>query len=99
MRLLRSCFNSVPYDAEKQDEAHYNTMFYLIFRLAAAYDVRTEERSAAGRCDALVETKDSVFLFEFKLQGTAQEALAQIDERGYLIPDEAGAKRLYKIGA
>ena len=99
MRLLRSFFSSIPYDAERQDEAHYKTMFYLIFRLAAAFAVRTEERSAAGRCDALVETRDAVYLFEFKLRGTAQEALAQIDERGYMIPYEAGGKKLYKIGA
>ena len=99
MQLLRSFFSSTPYDAERQDEAHYKTMFYLIFRLATAFEVRTEERSAVGRCDAVVETKDAVFVFEFKLRGTAQEALEQIDERGYAIPYEAGAKRLYKIGA
>ena len=99
MRLLRSFFSSIPYDAEKQDEDHFKTVFYLLFSLALEFEVRTEERSAAGRCDAVVETKDAVFVFEFKLTGTAGEALAQIDERGYLIPDEAGAKRLYKIGA
>ena len=99
MQLLRGFFSSVPYDAERQDEAHYKTMFYLIFRLAAAFDVRTEERSAAGRCDAVMETEDAVYVFEFKLKGTAQEALAQIDERGYMIPYEAGGKKLYKIGA
>ena len=99
MQLLRSFFSSIPYDAERQDEAHYKTMFYLIFRLAAAFEVRTEERSAAGRCDALVETKDAVYLFEFKLHGSAQEALAQIDDKGYMIPYEAGGKHLYKIGA
>ncbi len=99
MQLLRSFFSSIPYDAEKQNEAHYKTIFYLIFRLAAAFDVRTEERSAAGRCDALVETRDAIYVFEFKLKGTAQEALAQIDDKGYLIPYEAGEKRLYKIGA
>jgi hypothetical protein len=99
MQLLRGFFSSVPYDAERQDAAHYKTMFYLIFRLAAAFDMRTEERSAAGRCDAVMETEDAVYVFEFKLKGTAQEALAQIDERGYMIPYEAGGKKLYKIGA
>ena len=98
MQLLRSFFSSTPYDAERQDEAHYKTIFYLIFRLAVSFNVRTEERSAAGRCDAVVETKDAVYVFEFKLKGTAQEALAQIDGRGYLIPYAAGGKRLYKIG-
>ena len=99
MQLLRSFFSSIPYDAEKQDEDHFKTVFYLLFSLALEFQVRTEERSAAGRCDAVLETDDAVFVFEFKLRGTAQEALEQIDDRGYLIPYEAGAKRLYKIGA
>ena len=72
-------------------------MFYFIFRLASAFNVRTEECSAAGRCDALVETADAIYVFEFKLKGTAEEALAQIDEKGYLIPYQAGNKKLYKI--
>ena len=61
--------------------------------------MHTEERSAAGRYDALVENKGLRYVFEFKLQGTAQEALEQNDDRDYLIPYEAGTKRLYKIGA
>ena len=99
MRLLRSFLASIPYDAEKQDEHHYKTVFYLIFTLATAFAVRTEERSAAGRSDVVVETRDAVYVFEFKLRGTAREALAQIDGKGYMIPYEAGGKRLYKIGA
>ena len=56
MRLLRSFLSAIPYDAEKQDEHHYKTVFYLIFTLATAFAVRTEERSAAGRSDVVVET-------------------------------------------
>ena len=99
MILLRSFYSSIPYDAEKQDENHFKTIFYLIFRLAAAFEVRTEERSAAGRCDALIETEDTIYLFEFKLNGTAEEALKQIDDKGYAIPYEAGDKKVVKIGA
>jgi hypothetical protein len=43
--------------------------------------------------------KDAVYVFEFKLNGTAEEALAQIDEKGYAIPYEAGDRRVVKIGA
>ena len=95
---LRSFFSSIPYDAEKQDENHYKTVFYLIFRLASEYCVRTEERSSAGRCDALIETEDAIYLFEFKLDGTAEEALKQIDDKGYAIQYEAGDKKIVKIG-
>ncbi len=98
MELLRAFFASIPYDAEKQDENHYKTIFYLIFRLAAAFNVRTEERTSAGRIDALIETKETIYLFEFKLEGTAEEALKQIDDKGYAIKYAAGEKKLVKIG-
>ena len=98
MKLLRSFYSSIPYDAEKQDENHYKTIFYLIFVLASEYCVRTEERSAAGRCDALIETEDTVYLFEFKLDGTAEEAIQQIDAKGYAIQYETGEKKIIKIG-
>ena len=99
MTELRSFFSSMPYDAEKQDENHYKTMFYLIFRLATGFYVRTEERTANGRTDAVLETQDTVYLFEFKLHGTARDALEQINSKGYMIPYEAGKKRIIKIGA
>ena len=99
MQELRKFFSSVPYDLERQNEAHYKAMFYFIFRLATAFDVRTEERTAAGRSDVVVETNDAVYVFEFKLHGSSEEALQQIEEKGYAIPYENGAKKLYKIGA
>jgi hypothetical protein len=60
-----------------------------------------EVRSAAGRADAVVATPDAVYVFEFKLSGggTAEDALRQIDEKGYLIPYAAAGKKLFKIGA
>ena len=99
MTLLRSFYSSVPYNAEKQDEDHYKTIFYLIFTLASEYSVHTEQCSAVGRCDALIETDDTIFVFEFKLNGTAEEALKQINDKGYAIPYEAGEKKVIKIGA
>ena len=95
---LRSFYSSIPYNAEKQDENHYKTIFYLIFTLATDYAVRTEQCSAAGRCDALIETEDTVYLFEFKLDGTAEEALLQIDDKGYAIQYESGDKKIVKVG-
>ena len=99
MKLLRSFFSSIPYNAEKQDENHYKTIFYLIFTLATDYCVKTEQCSAAGRCDALIETEDTIYLFEFKLNGTAEDAIKQIDDKGYAIQYEAGDKKIVKIGA
>lgn len=104
LNLTRAFISSVPYNAEKQTEAHYKTIFYLIARLCTPYVVRTEEASAAGRSDVVVETKTAVYMFEFKLDGTAEEALKQISDKGYLIQytartkDDGSAKTLYKIG-
>jgi hypothetical protein len=47
----------------------------------------------------VVRMSDAVYVFEFKLNGTAEEALAQIDENGYAIPYEAGGRKVVKIGA
>lgn len=57
-----------------------------------------EVRSAKGRADAVVKTDDYIYVFEFKLDGSADEALAQIDNRGYLIPYTADDRKLVKIG-
>ncbi|MBR1374476.1 MAG: ATP-binding protein, partial [Cardiobacteriaceae bacterium] len=99
MQEMKKFFAKIPYNAEKQDENHYKTVFYLVFTLITAFNTRTEQCTANGRIDLLVETRDAVFLFEFKLHGSAEEALAQIDEKGYAIQYEQGEKKLYKIGA
>jgi hypothetical protein len=59
---------------------------------------RSEVRTAAGRIDTLVETKQYVYCFEFKLNGTSEEALRQIDSKDYLLQWKGGGKKLFKIG-
>ncbi|WP_411043721.1 PD-(D/E)XK nuclease domain-containing protein [Treponema sp. TIM-1] len=100
MTRLRAFFSSIPYDLHERTERYYQTVFYLVFRLLGQY-AEAEVRSAAGRADAVVTTKDTVYVFEFKLlgNGTAADALKQIDEKGYLIPWTAGTKKLVKVGA
>ncbi len=104
LTLMKAFLSSVPYNAERQDENHYETLFYLIARLCTPFVVRTEEASAAGRSDMVVETEKAVYVFEFKLDGTVDDALSQIDGKGYLIPylGRRGAdgkpKALYKVG-
>jgi hypothetical protein len=55
-------------------------------------------RSAFGRADAVVKTRECIFVFEFKLFGTAEEALAQIDSEGYSLPYQTDGRRVTKIG-
>jgi len=102
MKILTAFFASIPYDAIKQehrDELYYQHVFYLLFTLMGQFVV-TEVKSAEGRADAVVKTADSIYVFEFKMDNnaTAEEALAQIDDKGYLIPYSADHRRLVKIG-
>ena len=60
--------------------------------------VDAEVRSAKGRADAVVNTKDRIYVFEFKLEGTEDEALKQIDEKGYLLPYRTDGRELVKVG-
>jgi hypothetical protein len=62
--------------------------------------VKVEEHSIIGRSDAVVETDDAVYIFEFKLNenATAEEALKQIDDKGYATPYLSSGKKIVKVG-
>ena len=94
---LRAFFAGIPYELNDKTERHYQAIFYLVFRLLGQY-MEVEERSAKGRADAVVKTKDYVYVFEFKLDGNVDEALKQIDEKGYLLPYSVDERKLLKIG-
>jgi hypothetical protein len=90
----------MPYELNDKTERHYQGIFYVLFTLMGQY-AEAEVRSAAGRADAVVRAGEMVYVFEFKLagNGTVEEALRQIDEKGYLIPWTAAGRQLVKIGA
>ena len=95
MERLKVFFAGMPYELSENTERHYQAIFYVVFTLMGQF-VETEVRSA--RADAVVKTKDFIFVFEFKLNGTAEEALKQIDEKGYLIPYTLDGRKLVKVG-
>ena len=85
LERMQSFLAGIPYDLENKSEKHFQTIIYLIFSLLGYY-TQAEVKSAIGRADAVCRTKDRVYVFEFKVDGSAEEALKQIDEKGYLIP-------------
>ena len=102
-KLFTSFLASIPYSMRaKKDEAEKERFFhytlYLIFRLISVYTVYTEKEQSQGRADCIVETDDYIYIFEFKRDGKADEALAQIEAKGYARPYEADPRTLYKIG-
>ena len=101
---LTSFLASIPYtmrrkENERERERYFHYTFYLIMRLISVYTVYTEKVQSHGRVDCIVETPDYVYIFEFKLDGTAEEALSQIEEKGYAREYESDSRKLYKIGA
>ena len=60
--------------------------------------IDVEVDTAIGRADAVVKHQDAIYVFEFKLNGTAEQALQQIDDKGYLIPYLADGREIVKVG-
>ena len=98
MEKLQAYLAGIPNDLENKTEKHYQTIIYLIFSLLGFY-IHTEVKSAIGRADAVCYTDNCIYVFEFKVDGSAEEALKQIDEKGYMLPYrfEEG-KNLVKVG-
>ena len=94
---MRSFFASIPNDLENKQEKHYQTIFYLLFRLMGQY-VDVEVKSAIGRADVVVKLHDAIYVFEFKVDGTPEEALEQINSKGYAIPYQPDHRSVVKIG-
>lgn len=95
---LAALFASIPYTQTKAPFEHYfQTVIYLVFTLLGQM-VHCEAHSARGRADCVVETKDYVYIFEFKVDASADEALAQIEEKKYAAPYAADPRKRFKIG-
>ena len=102
--LFTSFLSSIPYtmrrkDDERERERYFQYTFYLILRLISVYTVYVEKLQSHDRVDCVIETPQYVYIFEFKLDGTADEALRQIEEKGYAREYASDTRPLYKIGA
>ena len=83
---------------EKECERHFQYTFYLIMQLLGKYNTYVEKETSQGRIDCVLECPGYVYIFEFKLNGTASSALQQIDDKGYALPYAADSRKLYKVG-
>ena len=103
LQRMQSYMAGIPYDLENKTEKHFQTIIYLVFSLLGYY-IHSEVKSAFGRADAVCRTQDCVYVFEFKVDSSAEVALKQIDDKGYLIPYKFDSNngtnkiRLLKIG-
>jgi len=102
-KLMTSFLASIPYSmrckkTEEEREIFFHYTFYLLMRMVSVYTTYTEKQQSEGRVDCIIETPDYIYIFEFKLDGTADIALKQIEDKGYARPYMADKRKLYKIG-
>ncbi len=108
LNRLKSLFASAPYDSVKGDkENHFQNMMWVVFKMMGFYS-QTEYHTSDGRIDLLLETPKYRYIMEFKLDGTAEEALRQIKDKNYQlqffadslahVDGQGGAKHTYIVG-
>ena len=104
MERMQSLIAGIPYDNFTEEnlklrEQNYQAAVYLIFKLMGQF-VQTEEHCSTGRIDCVVQTVDSIYIFEFKLSGngSAEDALNQIKEKHYAEKYLVDGKKIVLIG-
>ena len=94
---IEATFARIPYHLFIEKEAFYHSIL-LILMLTTGFQMRAEEASSGGRSDLVIETPDRIFIFEFKLNQTANDALAQIKANGYANPYLVSGKKITLVG-
>ena len=97
MERLQSFLAGCPYELARDIELHYQNVLFIVFRLAGLY-TEVEYRTSRGRIDLVLKTRDYIYVMEFKLDGSAEDAIKQIEDRQYALPFSKDPRRLFKIG-
>lgn len=94
---LQTFFDDTPYELARDREVHYQNILYIVFKLMG-FHTEVEYRTSRGRVDLVLKTSDYIYVMEFKLNGTAEEALQQIEEKGYSSAFAADGRKVVKVG-
>jgi len=97
VKRLRTLFADTPYELIRDLENHYQNVLWLLFKMMGFY-TRAEYHTSEGRIDLVVKTPKFCYVMEFKLDGTAQEALDQISDRNYTLPFALDGEQVVRLG-
>ena len=97
LKRLQSFFSDIPYELARDLELHYQNVLFIVFKLLGFY-TQVEYHTSNGRIDMVVKTEQYIYVMEFKLDGTSEEALQQINEKHYTQPFQTDSRKLFKIG-
>ena len=98
MQLMQSLMADIPYELIRDLENHYQNVMYIITKLMGLY-IQAEYRTSRGRIDLLIGTDKYVYIIELKLDGSAEDALSQINAKDYALPFAVDGREVVKIGA
>ncbi len=94
---LQTLFEDNSYEVQGKMELYFQNVIFIIFKIMGFY-TEVEHRTARGRIDVVVKTADYIYVIELKLDGSADQALQQIEEKGYAKPFAQDGRKVYKIG-
>ena len=97
LRQMQAFLAAVPYELVRPSENYYQTVVYLLCRMLGFY-TQAEYHTSRGRIDMMLQHGGYTYIFEFKIDGSADGAIAQINDRDYPLPFAADGTKLYKIG-
>ena len=97
MERLQSFLADCPYELAKDIELHYQNVLFIVFCLAGLY-TKVEYHTSRGRIDLVLQTDSYVYVMEFKLDGSAEQALQQIEDKQYALPLAKDSRKVYTIG-
>lgn len=98
--LLKSFFANIPYDLRRNVEKYenyYHTIFYVIVRLLGM-EVNAEYHTSEGSIDIVIKTSQFIYIVELKINGTAEDAIKQINSKGYAAQFLSESRKIFKIG-
>ncbi|MDE5874084.1 MAG: ATP-binding protein [Muribaculaceae bacterium] len=98
MKRLQSLFADTHSEYETNKEIHFQNMMAIVAKMLGL-TVRTEVHSSAGRCDMQILTPVYIYVFEFKIDESPMIALAQIKEKGYVMPFASDSRLKFMVGA
>ncbi|MDY4174771.1 MAG: AAA family ATPase [Bacteroidales bacterium] len=103
MRNVTSLLANVSYRFQRKSDAmecerYFQYTFYLILQMIGIYNTCIEKETSEGHIDCIIECPKHVYVFEFKLNGSAENAMKQINERGYATPYLTDARHVHKVG-
>jgi len=97
LSILKDFFLQIPNVLNNKDEKHFQTIIYVLFTWLGFYN-RVEVNTSVGRIDCVLFSEKYIFVIEFKVDQSAQIAMDQINQRGYVDKFKSDGRQIVKVG-